>query len=265
MTEVETADEPQEEIESEDAETETDESQEGSEEKPRKQTFKERFNEVYAKQKEAEREAQFWRMRAEQNMQPQQQPTPKVEEQEPLPPDPNKFQDGVYDPQYAQANARYTAELAAYRSKKEVMGVQEQARQEAQQQATQAAFREKASALGEEGQKALQLQRDAQQGMATVTDDVGRVLTQAENGIQIAAYLNDNRHELMQLNQMDPVMRVYELANIGARLSAQSIKTTQAPQPFPTADGITGKGAKSGNWKSQAEYENWRKGQKAKR
>lgn len=243
---------------------EGEQSSDGGEEPPKKPTFQERFNEVYAKQKQFERDAEsarqeleYWRTRA---MQPAQPPAaPQAEEQPPQAPDPTQYQDGAYDPGFLNAHAAYTAELSAYQTRKVIAENNAQTRQQVEAQTVQQTFQQKASDAGEEGLAALQLQRDAQQGVVPLPQDVGVVLTQADNGVEIAAYLNQNRGEIYAMNSMPPPMRAMKLFEIGQQLREQATKTPDAPKPFPTADGPTGnQGTKTGGWKTQAEYRAFR-------
>jgi hypothetical protein len=265
----ETVETPDESSVPEDQVTEETTSQEDAtaeEPKKTKKTAHERIDELTGKFRQAERDAEFWRMQA---MQKAQQPAqaPQPEELAPQPPQLSQFADDPYSPQYQEAHAQYTAELAAYRTRQEIRRVQDQTRKETEATTISQTFHEKASKAGEDGAKALQLQRDAQMGFVQLSDDVGQILTQAENGIRLASYLNDNRSELYRLNTLPPAMRALELGRLDAQFASQTA-SNQAIQPIPTVDGPTSQTSGAmpkGGFKSQAEYRAWRAARKAKR
>jgi hypothetical protein len=271
MTIEETGDTPEHEAAPEIQEEATDQvgaeeaSEEEGEAKP-KPTFKDRFNEVYGQKKAAEREAEELRQRIQyyesQQQAAQQDPAPQAEEQPPQPPNPDQYQDGTYDPAYMADQARYSADLSAYKVRQVMRENEQRTRQEQQANTVLQTFQQKASELGEEGQAALRLQRDALSGAVPVPPEVGNVLTHAENGVQLAAYLDQNRGELYRIANLPGHMRSYELAKIEQSMTATPEPTAPTAKPFPTADGKGPSGAKTSGWRSQAEYRAFREGRK---
>lgn len=196
--------------------------------KPKK-TAQERIDELTAARRQAERdakeareEAERWRALAEQRAATSQTPTPQGGDGKPNPED---FQDGVYDPAYVEALTDWKADQAVSRRLNE----RDQVRT---QQTALTAFNARAAEAfpdGEpEGLKALK-------AMPQLSQTVAMTILDMEDGPKVADHLGANRAELHRIETLAPHLQVLELAKISTALAAKPApvvnKIPGAPEP----------------------------------
>lgn len=194
--------------------------------KPKK-TAQERIDELTAARRQAEREAKEareeaarWRTEAEQRAATSQ--TPQGGDGKPNPED---FQDGVYDPAYVEALTDWKADQAVSRRLNE----RDQVRT---QQTALTAFNARAAEAfpdGEpEGLKALK-------AMPQLSQTVAMTILDMEDGPKVADHLGANRAELHRIETLAPHLQVLELAKISTALAAKPApvvnKIPGAPEP----------------------------------
>lgn len=197
-----------------------------SQPKPKK-TAQDRIDEVTAARRQAERdakeareEAERWRALAEQRAATSQ--TPQGGDGKPNPED---FQDGVYDPAYVEALTDWKADQAVSKRLSE----RDQVRT---QQTALTAFNARAAEAfpdGEpEGLKALK-------AMPQLSQTVAMTILDMEDGPKVADHLGANRAELHRIETLAPHLQVLELAKISTALAAKPApvvnKIPGAPEP----------------------------------
>lgn len=199
--------------------------------KPKK-TAQERIDELTAARRQAEREAKEareeaarWRTEAEQRAATSQTPTPQGGDGGDGKPNPEDFQDGVYDPAYVEALTDWKADQAVSRRLNE----RDQVRT---QQTALTAFNARAAEAfpdGEpEGLKALK-------AMPQLSQTVAMTILDMEDGPKVADHLGANRAELHRIETLAPHLQVLELAKISTALAAKPApvvnKIPGAPEP----------------------------------
>lgn len=201
-----------------------------SQPKPRK-TAQDRIDELTAKQRQAERdrdaaldEAARWRTQAERAATSQTPQTPQGGDGKPNPED---FQDGVYDPAYVEALTDWKADQAVSKRLSE----RDQVRT---QQTALTAFNARAAEAFPDGEpdglKALK-------ALPKISETVALTILDMDDGPKVADHLGANRAELSRIESLPPHMQVLELAKISTRLAsapaaASSVnRTPNAPAP----------------------------------
>lgn len=196
--------------------------------KPKK-TAQERIDELTAARRQAEREAKEareeaarWRTEAEQRAATSQTPTPQGGDGKPNPED---FQDGVYDPAYVEALTDWKADQAVSKRLSE----RDQVRT---QQTALTAFNARAAEAFPDGEpdglKALK-------AMPQLSQTVAMTILDMEDGPKVADHLGANRAELHRIETLAPHLQVLELAKISTALAAKPApvvnKIPGAPEP----------------------------------
>lgn len=232
--------------------------------KPKRgKTAAERIDELTKARREAEREAaakdaELQKLRA------MIEPKPK-EKAEPLPPSPDDFDQGEFDPAFIRATARYEAQqemnerLAQFKA--------EQERQNEQDSATERREKFIAACRSDEqhGASAYELLLDES---APVTQPVADIILESESGPRLAAFLNENRDQLSRISALPAHMQAYELGKIErstqpataetlAGEPVQMAKPTKAPAPTPTVTGRKASTSRAPSEMSQADYNEW--------
>ena len=172
--------------------------------------------------KEAREEAERWRALAEQRAATSQ--TPQGSDGKPNPED---FQDGVYDPAYVEALTDWKADQAVSKRLSE----RDQVRT---QQTALTAFNARAAEAFPDGEpdglKALK-------AIPQLSQTVALTILDMDDGPKVADHLGANRAELSRIESLPPHMQVLELAKISTRLAsapaaASSVnRTPNAPAP----------------------------------
>ena len=201
-----------------------------SQPKPKK-TAQDRIDEVTAARRQAERdakeareEAERWRALAEQRAATSQTPqTPQGGDGKPNPED---FQDGVYDPAYVEALTNWKADQAVSKRLSE----RDQVRT---QQTALTAFNARAAEAFPDGEpdglKALK-------AIPQLSQTVALTILDMDDGPKVADHLGANRAELSRIESLPPHMQVLELAKISTRLASAPAapaanKIPGAPEP----------------------------------
>lgn len=205
-------------------------------EQARKRGARERVEQAVARQREAEREAEFWKSKALQAT-PQQ---PAQEAQQYLPqgddePNPADYEHGENDLRYVRDTARWEA-------RQEFRVQAEQERQIQRAQAARQTFETRKAALFPQGEPEG-LQNFLR--IPTLPTAVIEIVGESDIGPKIADHLGANPAELRRLEGMSPIQQARELTRLEHRLSepAKPIpKTaTDAPEPPPQARGAAGR------------------------
>lgn len=203
---------------------------EGEQPKPKK-TAQERIDELTAKRREAEREAEYWRAKALQPAQEARQPQADAADDDPEP-DPSDYEHGELDIRFIQDMTRREARLEFRR---------EMEAREARQSIVskrETFFRRAAEQFPDGEPEGLARLK----ALPTLPAAVNDVIFASENGPRLADHLGKNPSELDRLSAMPPLLQAYELAKIEQRLTPQAApKTTNAPPPTPQVRGSGGR------------------------
>jgi hypothetical protein len=193
---------------------------------PRLSGVQKRIDEITRARREAEREAEYWRMRAQQAP-PVQQPTPQAQPAGEQPPTPQQFQ--TYD-DYVTARAQYEGRQAA-------MALYVQAEQQRAWQAAQTEYVRRAQNLNErliaDGAKYPDFDDVVRSQQTRITTVMADALGYMPNPADIAYYLGKNRQESARIAQLPPIQQAIEIARIGATLAATPTQKTVSTAPAP--------------------------------
>lgn len=208
---------------------------EAAAEKP-KLTAKERVQQAVARQREAERDRDFYKEQALRT--PQAQPAQVAQPDTPQgdgKPDPTAYENGVYDPQYVE-------DLTDWKVGRALQGHDQHRRQQEQVRTNVENYETRAKTLWPEGKpaglKAFELLKE-------IPVAVYEIVGASDVGPKIAEHLGDNPAELARLERLSPILQARELTLIENRL-AEPVKpvpktATDAPEPAPTARGAGGR------------------------
>lgn len=192
-----------------------------------KKTAQDRINELTRKQREAERDAEYWREQALKGQQPAAQPAPATSEA----PDPQGYD-------YGETDARYISDLARYEAR-------QAAREEYGQHAAQESLRHQVSAF--EARLAQAFPDGEPEGVTALRRApslpvaVQEIILASENGPKLADHLGSRPAELHRLSTLSPALQAYELAKLETALTVAKPKTaTTAPDPTPQVRGTGG-------------------------
>ena len=180
----------------------------------------ERFNELTAARRQAEREAEYWREQATKGR-PEAQQKP-VQQGEPTL---DQFDD--YD-EFVVAKAEYRFEQK----------LRQQA-QERQQMNQQQQFQEKVQRFQAKANEARAKYDDfdvvAFNPNVPISQAMEQVIISDDKGPDLAYYLGENITEAKRIASLDPYQAIMEMAAIKAKISAPP-KQTSAPEPISTID-----------------------------
>lgn len=204
---------------------------EGQAEQPKpKKTAQERINELTAKTRQAERDAEYWRQEAQRHQ--QQAPAPKAEPEGDGAPNPSDYV-------YGETDAAYIRDHATFVATKTVR--EEMAKQSAQSQLQSqvATFEARMAQQYPDGEPAG---ITAIKRMTTLSDGIVQPILASEIGPKLADHLGSNPAELRRLFGLSPALQAYELGKLETRLSSkvQPKTVTNAPEPTPTVRGAGG-------------------------
>lgn len=193
---------------------------------PRRDGVQKRIDEITRARREAEREAEYWRMRAQQAP-PAQQPTPQAQPAGEQPPTPQQYQ--TYD-DYVTARAQYEGRQAA-------MALYIQAEQQRAWQAAQAEGMRRIQTLNEklitDGAKYPDFDEVVRSDKTRITTVMADALAYMPNPAEIAYHLGKNRQESARIAQLPPIQQAIEIARIGATLAATPTQKTVSTAPAP--------------------------------
>ena len=189
--------------------------------KPKK-TAGERIAELTAKQRQAERDADYWREQAL-AARPAPAPAPQANDGKPTSDQFDTYDDYVEALTDWKAENTVNARLAAQQQQSTI-----QTRVQNFEQRVAAQFPD-----GEpEGLSALRRAPSLPEG-------VQEVILSSENGPKLADHLGNNPAELRRLSSLTPTMQAFELAKLEQRLAAPP-RSTSAPAPSPALRGTSG-------------------------
>ena len=197
----------------------------------------ERINKAVKAQREAEREAQYWREQATRAQPPAPQPTQQAQPvSEPLPPDlaqavgnapnPADFPAGEYDPNFIREQVRH--DMRADQARQIVQQRQGQQRQAAQQ------FQQRIAAINDAGSAAYDDFAEVAHRVPMPQHVVG-VLAECDAPHEVAYFLGKNPKEAARIAGLSPIAVARELTKIEAKLASPPPPApTNAPAPPPT-------------------------------
>lgn len=215
-----------------DAGAETDDEPEAEQPKPRR-SAQERINEAVKAQRDAEREAAYWRGKASSEREPErEQPRAPADPE----PDPAEFTYGETDPGYIKALGAHAArqEHARLRAEDSRHATVERVEQSWEQR--QAAFaKDKPDFFQATTAKDL-----------PITPVMANAIKTSEDGPAVAYHLAQNPDEARRIANLPPLAQVRELGKLEGKLappaSAPTVKSvSDAPPPHPQARGQGGR------------------------
>lgn len=204
--------------------------------KPKKKGFQERLGELTRKRREAERESEMERIKAEQLAEENarlkaqlegSQPAKKEDPEAAKPPVETDFED--YS-DFLAAKARHEArqEIEAENRRREER--QKQSAQQEQSQKQHAEFMQRCEAASELYEDFVEV---AFSGDVPVNETMTEVIMGADNGPDIAYWLGSNPDEAKRISQLPPTLAAMEMGKIGAAVKRpEPKKTTNAPDPL---------------------------------
>lgn len=230
--------------------------------------FQRRIDELTQRQRDAQREADYWREVAMRAVPAQPQSAQPAAPQAPQPPDPSKYQGGEWDPEYQRARDAYVqdaaareAEMRVYRRLQQAAMAQQQMQAQAHFQAKAETFRERQAAFADEVEDyhdaykvVNSIAAQAPQLDAVLSDS----LADSEYGPHVVYFLGKHPAEARALAQMAPVAAARHIGRIEARIEREreaAKAATKAPRPPPTVGGGGAARARPEDAKSFAEYE----------
>jgi hypothetical protein len=237
----------------------TDEAEEESEaepEKPKGKSVQDRFDEITAARREAERDAEYWRSKALEK-QPEKQPEPTVEDAEP---DPVKYEFGEADPAYLKDVVRFEMkqELAKERQQ---MQIQNTLRD------LDTGYAQRVAAVKEEIPDYDEVvTQSAKAGKWPCPPLVALAAKESPVGPKILHHLATNKAEAIALANLSPIEQAMEFGRLSAQFAGQTAPqakiATNAPEPAP-ARTKGGQFAPSGVLDDRLSTEDWFKRREA--
>jgi hypothetical protein len=215
--------------------------------KPKK-SAQERINELTAKQREAEREAEYWKAKATQ-----------APQSEPAKPQPAAEADAEPDPAnytYGETDSAYIRDVVDYRVRE---GLRNYAQEQQQKTTAQTIAQTWQSRVAEFASKTPDFEAVAYSD-TPMTAAMERSIVTSDVGPAVAYYLGKNPIEARRIAALnDPIAEARELGRIEARLStpAQTPAKTASDAPAPIAGvrGINGKFSVAPDTKDFAAFE----------
>ena len=197
---------------------------EGEGEQPKRKTVQDRIDELTADKHHLRRENEDLRAEVERWRQQQASP-PQAPKDGDGRPNPEDFQDGVYDPSYLEALTDWKAERAVAKrfEDREQQTAQERALTDFNTRAAQA------FPNGEpDGLKAIR-------AMPRLSTHIGEAILAMEDGPKVADFLGSNQGELARIQALGPTAQILALAKISAGLTPAAApianRTPGAPPP----------------------------------
>lgn len=204
---------------------------EGEQPKP-KPKVQDRIDELTRARREAEREAAYWRGKAESHAKPEQRQERPQQDAEPDP----------ADYQYGETDSGYIKALGAYTARQEFMRLsQESQRRNAVQTVEQSWEQRQADFAKEKPDYYDALNRDW-----PCTQDMAAAIKTSDEGAAVAYHLAQNPTEARRIAALNPLAQVREIGKLEAKLAAPAASSTPiktvstAPGPAPQARGLKG-------------------------
>ena len=214
--------------------------EDGSGEKPKpKKTVQDRIDELTRKQRDAEREAEFWRSKALQPQERQRDPEPQVDEDPE--PSPYAYEHGENDVRFIRAQAAWEARQEVTRQ------FNERAQREAEQ-AERRRFNERAETFaGQTPDFYDVVGQNYERAASVMTEVMQHAARAADEAPALAYHMAKHPAEARRIAALNPYAQAVEIGKLAARLSAPAAprptpKTaTDAPEPPPQARGAGGR------------------------
>lgn len=253
--EAQSASEEGEEEESEDAGEEEEDGK--SQRKKRGKSAKERVQQAVTRQREAEREAEYWKAVAEGRVQPPQQQQPAQEGQtqqtqegqaqegqtgeelkEPTPPNPNDYDYGRSDENYIEARIQYEADRRFYDFQKKQEEREEQNRRQQEAAEKQRQWQERAKKAAEEKYPdfAEKVDQGAQRGDWPCPPEMALAIMESEQGPDIAYHLASNPDEAKEIADMPTNAQYRAIGRLEARFAENSAPSQTSDQEATSAE-----------------------------
>lgn len=186
----------------------------------------ERIDQLTAQRREAERQVEYWKAKAEQ----------KVDF------DSLDYEEGI-------------AERVRLASRKE----QYETAQSTASQLAEEAFSYRES---EAREKYADYDAVTRNPNVPITPDMAEVIRDSDAGPDLAYHLGKNPQEAMRIAQMSPTRRAVEMGRLEARVTAPKAAPKQPPAPVSPVSAIAAGGSKDPGNMSMSEYIAWRAAQK---
>lgn len=234
--------------------TEESENAEDSGAEPKKKSkVQERIDELTAKRREAEREAQYWREQAEKAVKPEAKPVDK----EPVKPN---FDDYSDIGEYEKAVEQYATDKAAYQEQQVIKRQAELQKQFAEQQKA-ATFAAKSA---EFAARHPDFYAAVQNPNLTISNEMAEAIRSSDRGPELAYHLGKNPELAEQIAALPASLQYMTLGKLEASLTAPTppaVPMTKAPAPVKPI-GSKALVEKSPEDMSYSEYRAWRMKQK---
>lgn len=198
-----------------------------------KPTAKDRIDELTAKRREAEREAEYWKAKALQApTTPAPAPQAAPEEQEPNPQD---YEHGELDAKFIRDHATFHA-TKAFEDRLAKLNSERSA------QAAQTAWQAKEQAALT---KFPDYEDKVARGRWACSQDMATAIKESDVGPDLAYHLASNPDEAQRIASLTPHSQIRELGKLEAKLSApttpQPKLVSSAPDPIPSVRGSGGR------------------------
>jgi hypothetical protein len=178
-----------------------------------------RIKQLVAKQREAEREAEYWRGRAESQVRPEptQQSTTAA---------PEVYQFEQYDD--------YLVAKAKHEIRHEIRAEQEQRENKSKVETFEQTFNTRINKAAETEPEILEIVNDR---TLPISNPMAMVIKESESAPEIIKYLSRNREESFKISRMNPIAAAREIGKIEYKISNQPKpepikKVSQAPEPI---------------------------------
>ena len=203
--------------------------------RPKGDRTQKRINELTRKQKDAERETQYWRDQALEQQKGQQVPAVDTAITEPpMPPDKFDYDD---DATFFAAKETYQTEHARY-IQHEVGKLAEKQVQEANQREAQKSQRQAVATLEKKLDDGYDKYEDFDEVINNQavpwTPDMASALIYTENASDVAYQISKDPELAEKISAMYPAQQAIEIAKLDAKIGATTKSTTNAPAPIKT-------------------------------
>lgn len=193
---------------------------------------KKRFDEVYGKWRNTEREAAFWREQALAAKAPAKEPT-TVETKEDREPEPADFDlgDGTYDlAKYTKAHGSWVVQEAKKQSGKVLETQTKAQREESEYHSRVQTFQQKAAEYAKTKPDFLEAIQDSSLPISKAMFDE---ILDAELPAEVFDYLIENREEAERIYRLNERQTAREIGRIEARLAGTKSKATEDGEEEP--------------------------------
>lgn len=211
----------------------------------KKSGVQKRINELTYKMRKQEREAEYWRKKAEEMEQ-----APKKQESASKKPTRDQFDD---EDQYIEA-------VADWRFEQKNREVEEKKKTESQKRQDQERFQRLSQTIDELNSKGLKEFEDYDSVVLDnpdihVTDPMAEAVAEMENGHIVAYHLGKNPEKSREIANKSPYAQAVAIAKLESELTSKKTKkTTKAPDPI---DPVSGKGARSSKKPENMTMDEW--------